>query len=95
MGSGIRTGVTLRGDVPGHVSEYEIREAARHSLIPWPHWLAMDRVEQLATLAYYRLHRMVEMFEADAIRRHQESESRRAAARNNGSGRRRIPRSRR
>lgn len=63
----------------GMVAEYEEREAAIHSGIPWLEWLEMDTLERAACVAHMRLSAMVTMHSQDAVMRDSELREARSA----------------
>ena len=51
----LKTGIEVDPKLPGMVSLYEEREAARHSLIPWPDWGDLPHSERVGLIAYHRV----------------------------------------
>lgn len=78
----VRTGIAyadVRMDL-GMVAEYEEREAAVYSSVPWLDWLEMPTIERAACVAHLRLSRMVSMHSQDAVMRDGELRERRRRA---------------
>lgn len=69
---------------PGAVPEYECREAAVYTHVPWATWLTMDGRERAAAVAHYRAHLLIEAHINDASEKASEAKQRRAKARNRG-----------
>lgn len=63
------------------VSQYEEREAARHSLIPWPDWDALPHSERAGLIAYHRICVYIDLQKAEVSARHSERQAKAAKLR--------------
>jgi hypothetical protein len=78
----VRTGIAY-DDVRvslGLVPEYEEREAAAFTSVPWMQWLDVDTRERAAMVAHFRMHNQVSLHIGDAVERAREEKQRRAKA---------------
>lgn len=71
----------MRPIFPGTIPEYEEREAARFGLYTWRQWGRLPKRDRIRGIAHYRVHRLIEMHEADALNAHAERQSKRAQRR--------------
>lgn len=70
MTQAVRSGITFAERIPGIVTEYEEREAARFGLYRWIDWCALPRSERLMGLAHYRTSQLIELHEGEALSDH-------------------------
>ncbi len=61
------TGIRYRPPIPGMVSEYEERHAAKWGGYRWHDWRALEREDRVHGVAHYRLDRLVENHSNDAV----------------------------
>lgn len=71
--------------MPGLVSKYELREAARFTLTSWDRWLELDEDERAERVAHFRVYHAVQANVSDAHSQYMDRQARRA----NRRGRRR------
>ena len=62
----LESGIQYESLLPGLVSEYEEREAARWGGYTWPAWQALEREERIDGIAHYRLDRLISLHQLDA-----------------------------
>lgn len=55
----VNTGITIQGPTD-LVPEYDEREAAIYSLIPWNQWDKMSYGDRVGVVAHYRVHQQIE-----------------------------------
>jgi hypothetical protein len=67
LSKAVSTGITFNEHLPGAVPEYMEREAARFGLYRWQDWEALPLVERVRGIAHYRLNRLIEMHESEAL----------------------------
>ena len=77
----IRTGIVVDDArvALGMISEYEEREAAIFSGLPWMEWLNEDARERAGTVAHMRLHYQISSHTSDAVQRVHEQQRKRKA----------------
>ena len=63
----VRTGISYGSLAEGLVPEFELREAAIFSGYTWKEWQALDYNERVYGVAYFRLRKVVEMHQEDAV----------------------------
>ena len=66
------------------VSQYEEREAARHSLIPWPDWTELPHSERVGLIAYHRICVYIDLQKAEVSARHTERQAKAGRRRSKG-----------
>lgn len=74
LGKQLTTGIEIKSN-NGFVPEYEEREAAVFSLIPWVNWENLNWYDRAAAVAHYRMHNIIDAHINDAAeqeRRRQE-----------------------
>ncbi len=74
----LSTGLTYRPPIPGMVPEYEEREAAHASGQTWGEYVASDRDERAATVAWYRTRRLVDLHIDQVVNSERKAQQRRA-----------------
>lgn len=67
--------------IPGLVSEYECREAARFVLCSWDRWLELDEDQRAGAAAHFRVNHALEANVSDAHSRYMDKLSRRRGRR--------------
>lgn len=82
----ISTGLAYEPLIPGLVSSFEERDAARYNLYNWTDWRALEHSERALCVAYYRMSHLVELHRNDAI--NTETVKRHKAAERKGGRRR-------
>lgn len=75
--SGIDAHIKMVPLVPGTLPEYETREAARFSHIPWPTFIDMEYDERVRVVAYHKLNALIEGHWAVTREAHMKSEAKR------------------
>ena len=76
----------MQPQIQGIVPQYEEREAARFSLIPWDHYLTLPLSARGGLVAYLRLHRLIDLHQHAAVQASAERAQRQARMRS-GTGR--------
>ena len=91
MGRALEVGITTDRVIPGVVSEFEERQAARFANLSWPEYnerwpldTHVGRWERAATIAFYRVDSLVAAHIAQA--RDQDAKSQAAARRRTSGG---------
>ncbi len=64
--STVATGITYLSKLPGLVSEFEEREAARFGHYNWTAWQQLSYEDRAFGVAHYRMHYLVELHQNDA-----------------------------
>jgi hypothetical protein len=77
----VRTGIWYESEVPGWVPDFELREAAVFCHYTPEEFWTLHWSERAAAVAQFRLHKLVELHEQDAVSRAVERESRRRGRR--------------
>ena len=72
----ISTGISWDSIALGLVAPLEEREAARFAGYTWSVWETLPREERIEAVAHYRVVRLIEMHQADAVQREQERQAR-------------------
>ncbi len=67
LSSALDTGIRYETLIPGLVPLYEEREAAVFTHYNRTNWLELDSTERATSVAHYRLHRLIELHNNDAI----------------------------
>jgi len=71
----MNSGITIKPMIPGIVSELEERDAAKFSLIPWPDFKVMNRLEKADVIAYFRIRMEIDAHTNDEMTRRREREA--------------------
>lgn len=64
--STVATGIEYKTRLPGLVSEFEEREAARFGHYNWTAWRQLSNEERAFVVAHYRTYHLVELHQNDA-----------------------------
>lgn len=64
--STVATGIEYRTTIPGLVSEYEEREAARFGHYNWKAWKELSYEDRAFGIAHYRTSNLIELHQNDA-----------------------------
>ena len=73
----VSTGIEVSAELAGTVGEYEQRETARFLNMPFTEWAKQDPDERARSIAYRRLHQMIEAHSNEAVSRAAEAEAKR------------------
>src|SRR3990167_11038540 len=65
----VHTGITYRPAMAGLVPEVEERDSARFNGYTWKEWSGLPYEDRVDGVAYYRLRKLIEMHEEEAVSR--------------------------
>lgn len=68
----IDTGIRTEEFIPGFVPLYELREACVFSGYKWAEWDSLEHYEQVACVAHFRMHNLVERHVQHAVTKYME-----------------------
>ena len=77
----LQTGITWDSVATGLVPPLEEREAARFCGYRWADWMTMTRDDRIEAIAHYRVTRLIELHQQDAVQLDHERRSKKGAGR--------------